>query len=144
MLVTQQYFACPWKELSNCQIYLFFLATKVNRLGVDKRLWRNTANPKWLRIYSTPFDMVLTSKIWQKEEKGTTFRAMASILPSNSCMCLGPAFQGMAGYLANDGKLWINFSFCFGCTSCIYFSYLSVILLVLQIFHLCPVFLSIF
>lgn len=53
-------FCCPCKELWNCQIYLSLPATEVNRLRVDKRLWGNTANSKWLRIYSTPFDIVLT------------------------------------------------------------------------------------
>lgn len=63
MLVTQQCFACPWKELSNCQIYLSSLATKYNRLGVDKRLWGNTVNPKWL------FGIMLIRKIWEKRRE---------------------------------------------------------------------------
>lgn len=81
MLITQQCFACSYKELSNCQIYLSLLATKYNTLEVNKRPWGNAANPKWLRIYSTPFGIVLTSKIWEKGEERHSIQRYGIYLP---------------------------------------------------------------
>ena len=124
-LIIQGCFSYCWAVLTQCQgLFCFSHRPNSEWAGGAQKAGKGhiqDADPNWPQGYSTPYDVMLsTKKLGEAEGRGG-----CSELWSPDGRVMEPCCHGN-GWMPAEGKQWMNSLFCFACMPSFFFTYETV------------------